>query len=922
MRLLKETDVWQSLHFVWIGDESLYPDFTAHITQRLRDMGITDKVTRLGHVDNVTEWLDAADIFILTSELEGMPLSVMEAMAKGLPVIATAVSGIPEELAETGKIVADPKVNPTQTVTELAATLQVWADNPQNLVVVGEQCKQRAIECFREARMIDDSLPIICRSLLPQGDYVSPGFQIIQPDDHFPNMMVGNPYDSTWAYLRRQVPHNWYVDAREPTVGFLNRDEAHILYNTALKFKGKRVLEIGCWLGWSACHLALAGVELDVIDPLLDSSEFYASVRNSLQSAGVLDRVNLKAGYSPHAVKELAEQYGCKWSLIFIDGNHEAPHPLQDAVSCESYAEADAIVLFHDLASPDVAEGLGYFRQRGWQTMIYQTMQIMGVAWRGNVSPVTHQPDPTVNWQLPQHLQDYCVSGVINQEDVHDSDSGSLIEKPPIILIDGVFFQRYKTGIARVWRTLLSEWAGTTFANHIVVLDRAKTAPQIPGIRYHLIPAHDYNHLEDDRALLQELCDEEGADLFISTYYSYPLSTPSVLMVHDMIPEVAATHDPRARDTLDEPMWQEKHAAISRASAFIAVSENTAYDLVTFFPDIDPTQVTIAKEGVAAVFQPASPPDIATFKQKYGIHKPYFLTVGSSVGYKNTILFYQAIAQLVSHEGFDIVAVGAGGALEDEFRAYTKGITVHTLRLSDEELAIAYSGAIALVYPSKYEGFGLPIVEAMACGCPVVTCANGSIPEVAGDAALYVSDTNVMEMVDALCEVQKPHVRGSLIAAGLERARSYSWTDMATAVAAALVDATLLPLRLQAQNYIIFPDWAQGDDAIAEPLATLLQQCAASHGETPTTLLIDTHAIAPELADQVVSGVIMALALEAGIDVTETLCISLVPHLGEIQWRALAPKLTARLVFSPENIAAVEAAQLQQLQVLEDIWKY
>ncbi len=508
--------------------------------------------------------------------------------------------------------------------------------------------------------------------------------------------------------------------------------------------------------------------------------------------------------------------------------------------------------------------------------------------------------------------------GRLDQIALHLRNRGRFIQKyfhtTPKILIDGVFFQRYKTGIARVWRTLLEEWSTTEFAQYLVLLDRAGTAPTIPNIRTRRIPPHDYNRLEDDRALLQELCDEEGADLFVSTYYSRPLSTPSVLMVHDMIPEVAASHDPRA--TLEEPMWQEKHEAIQQASAYIAVSKNTAHDLLTFFPDIQPSQVTIAKEGVSTTFQPASPQVIAAFKQKYGIHKPYFLTVGSSLGYKNTILFYQGIGQLVSRQGFEIVAVGSG-VLEDEFRAYTDGITVHTLRLSDEELAIAYSGAIALVYPSKYEGFGLPIVEAMACGCPVITCANGSIPEVAGDAVLYVSDTDVNEMVDALCEVQKPQVRRSLTAAGLERARSYSWADMATAVAAALVDATLLPLGLQAQNYIVFPDWSQGDDAIGEHLAMLVQRCVASCGEIPTTLLIDTHNIAPELADQVVSGVIMALALETGLDVTETLCISLVPHLGEIQWQALAPKLTARLVFSAENGAAIQATQLQQLQALE-----
>lgn len=117
--------------------------------------------------------------------------------------------------------------------------------------------------------MNKETIEFIERASLEDGDYVSVGFEIIKPDKCFPNMIAENPNVSDWPYLRSEIPHKWYVDQRETYVGFLSRDEAHILYNTALKFKGKKALEIGCWYGWSACHLALAGVELDVIDPLL-----------------------------------------------------------------------------------------------------------------------------------------------------------------------------------------------------------------------------------------------------------------------------------------------------------------------------------------------------------------------------------------------------------------------------------------------------------------------------------------------------------------------------------------------------------------------------------------------------------------------------------------------------------------------------
>ncbi|MDZ8185357.1 MAG: class I SAM-dependent methyltransferase [Nostoc sp. ChiSLP02] len=261
--------------------------------------------------------------------------------------------------------------------------------------------------------MIEKTVKVTKSELLPEGDYVSPGFSIIQPDSCFPNMILGNPYNSFWYYLRRDIAHNWYVDRRRQDTGFVSRDEAHILYNTALKFQGKKALEIGCWMGWSACHLALGGVQLDVIDPMLSQELFYESVTDSLKSAGVKESVNLIPGYSPQAVEELANKFQRKWSLIFIDGHHETPAPLNDAIICEQFAEPDALILFHDLASPDVGEGLNYFKHKGWNTMVYQTMQIMGVAWRGNIEPVMHQPDPQINWRLPPHLRQYPVSGLI-----------------------------------------------------------------------------------------------------------------------------------------------------------------------------------------------------------------------------------------------------------------------------------------------------------------------------------------------------------------------------------------------------------------------------------------------------------------------------------------------------------------------------
>ena len=243
--------------------------------------------------------------------------------------------------------------------------------------------------------------------LFANGDYVSPGFALTRPDAHFPMMMIDDPRSCSWPYCRKTIGHNWYRDKRVAGVAFVNRDEAHILYNTALLFQGQPALEIGCFFGWSACHLALGGVLLDVVDPILAKPDVLASVRNSLAGAGVLASVRLIPAASPGAVAALATSTPRRWSLVFIDGNHDFPGPVADAVASERFCARDAMVLFHDLMAPAVAEALFFLKDRGWKARLFHTSQIMGVAWRGDVRPVDHRPDPTQDWWLPPHLVDW-----------------------------------------------------------------------------------------------------------------------------------------------------------------------------------------------------------------------------------------------------------------------------------------------------------------------------------------------------------------------------------------------------------------------------------------------------------------------------------------------------------------------------------
>jgi predicted O-methyltransferase YrrM len=246
---------------------------------------------------------------------------------------------------------------------------------------------------------------------LPEGDYVSPGLEIVCPDRCFPHIGRGDKLSHPWRYLRREVPHNWYSDKRKPLMGFINRDEAVLLYNIARTFRGRRALEIGCWFGWSTCHLALGGVDLDVVDPALAEPMHRESVEQALTCCGVRDSVRLHAAASPGSVRDLAGEKRPEWDLFFIDGDHEPPGPECDIEECLSHASPDAAFVLHDLASPDVAWGLRLLEARGFNILIYQTMQIMGFAWRGRARPTHHIPDQSVPWQLPHHLVGFPVSG-------------------------------------------------------------------------------------------------------------------------------------------------------------------------------------------------------------------------------------------------------------------------------------------------------------------------------------------------------------------------------------------------------------------------------------------------------------------------------------------------------------------------------
>ncbi|MBI2856788.1 MAG: glycosyltransferase family 4 protein [Chloroflexi bacterium] len=259
---------------------------------------------------------------------------------------------------------------------------------------------------------------------------------------------------------------------------------------------------------------------------------------------------------------------------------------------------------------------------------------------------------------------------------------------------------------------------------------------------------------------------------------------PFIVTVHDLerMCFPFAAEDPSARVDLNLDA-----SAIKRADHIIAVSENTRRDLVKHL-GVPTDRITVIHNGVDhSVFKPNGT-GLLPF--------PYILYVGSERPRKNLETLLAAFAQLKKRPGFsDLKLVKVGGpGRSDAFRAATlqvirklglEGEVVFVGQVTDSELSAYYSSARALVYPSLYEGFGLPILEAMACGCPVVTSNISSLPEVAGEAALFVNPRERQDLARAMARILSDGaVRRQLIAKGRERSGRFSWARAAEATAA------------------------------------------------------------------------------------------------------------------------------------------
>jgi glycosyltransferase involved in cell wall biosynthesis len=223
-------------------------------------------------------------------------------------------------------------------------------------------------------------------------------------------------------------------------------------------------------------------------------------------------------------------------------------------------------------------------------------------------------------------------------------------------------------------------------------------------------------------------------------------------------------------------------AAVKRADAILVPSKSTADDLCSR-TSVDPSRVHVTPLAPALTTSDDDPADVLA---QLDITQPYVLSVGTIEPRKNLTRLVRAYRQVAPDVPHALVLAGAPGwhaeELETELARIGPGAIVRTGRVGEEQLDALYRGADAFVYPSLYEGFGLPVVEAMARGVPTITSNTSSLPEVAGDAALLVDPTDVSEIAEALARVLTDRaLADDLRARGRARAATFSWAATARA---------------------------------------------------------------------------------------------------------------------------------------------
>lgn len=336
------------------------------------------------------------------------------------------------------------------------------------------------------------------------------------------------------------------------------------------------------------------------------------------------------------------------------------------------------------------------------------------------------------------------------------------------IWFDNIIFSLQKAGgISVVWQNLIKNLL--PYADDLHFIEYPDAGNNLFRQELELCPAsvdkrRIFNHIFSQFRHPRVKSDEPF--IFHSSYFRTCSNRKAinVTTVHDFIYEQG------------RPAWKQRlriamnYRAIRRSDAVVCISENTRRDLFKYMPDVDPEKVRVIYNGVSDAYFPLG-------SVPYPEYRDYVLFVGGRQRYKN----FDFVVKALAGSKYKLLVCGAPLTTQEKEKldTYLPGCYRLVAYPSMDELNKIYNSVYCLAYPSSYEGFGLPVLEAQRAGCPVIALDASSIPEIIGDNALLMSELSSRSFEKYLKELDNVDTRRKIVCEGIENAKYFSWNKMA-----------------------------------------------------------------------------------------------------------------------------------------------